>query len=88
MKKLILFVLLILGISLVLPKLAMTESDGHTAREEGEEQMHVSMGKRISGCQPNAPLPQGMMGGMMNIIMGMGNFGNNLMGGFGFGSIV
>ncbi|MDZ7587209.1 MAG: SHOCT domain-containing protein, partial [Patescibacteria group bacterium] len=57
--------------------------------EKGEKQMHVAMGKRISDCQPNALLPQSMMGGMMNTMtmMEMGNFGNNLMGGFGFGWI-
>ncbi len=65
--------------------------------EDGEKQMHVAMGKRMSGCEPNAPMPQGMTdSGMMNMMMGgemmgennsmMGNFGtNSLMGWFGFG---
>lgn len=42
--------------------------------EEGEMQMHISLGKRLSGCNADAPLPsQGMnflpmmgLGGMMN----------------------
>lgn len=40
--------------------------------EDGEEQMHVVMGKRMSGCAPDTALPAGaasvmpmMMGGMM-----------------------
>src|SRR3989344_321292 len=61
--------------------------------EEGEEQMHIAMGKRMSGCDPNASLPQNMMGGgmmpmMMSMMGGGGNpmmdYGwNNMMGGFG-----
>lgn len=40
--------------------------------EESEEQMHVAMGKRMSGCEPNAPIPQNMMNnGMMPIMMNM-----------------
>lgn len=64
--------------------------------EEGEEQMHVVMGKRMSGCEPDAAFPQNMMGGgmmpmMMNMMMGgggnpvMGGFGSNPMGIFGWG---
>src|SRR3990167_10210844 len=38
--------------------------------EEGEEQAHIAMGKRMSGCDPNASLPQNMMGGdMMSMMM-------------------
>lgn len=41
--------------------------------EEGEEQMHVAMGKRMSSCDPDRPMPQvngGMMTMMMNMMMG------------------
>src|SRR3990167_5159561 len=61
--------------------------------KEGEEQMHVVMGKRLNGCQPDAQLPQGgvgfmpmmwMMGGGGNPMMGTG--WGNMMGGWnGFG---
>ena len=59
--------------------------------EEGEEQMHVAMGKRVSGCEPNAQVPSNgvgfmpmmwMMGGGGNPMMGYGGW-NNMMGGFG-----
>lgn len=56
--------------------------------EEGEEQMHIAMGKRMSGCEPNASVPNG---GMMNMMMGggvnnmMGNFTGNPMGSYGLG---
>lgn len=56
--------------------------------KEGEEQMHIAMGKRMSGCDPNAQMPKNMMdmmsmmGGMMNgrtwsmgNMMGWSNFG-------------
>ena len=48
--------------------------------KEGEEQMHIAMGKRMSGCEPNAPMPQnmpalsggeGMGGNMMSMMMNM-----------------
>lgn len=29
--------------------------------KEGEEEIHVAMGKRMSGCEPNAAIPQSMM---------------------------
>jgi len=59
--------------------------------EEGEEQMHMAMGKRMSDCEPNAPMPQGMMNsGMMNMMMGawsnpsaLSNVNNSMMN-FGF----
>jgi len=67
--------------------------------EEGEEQMHATLGKRMSGCEPNAEAEYGM-GGMMSM-MGMGggfmggssspmssgfnSFNNNSMMGYGFG---
>jgi len=40
--------------------------------EEGEEKMHVAMGKRMSGCGGNGTLPIGNIGmmGMMPIMMG------------------
>lgn len=42
--------------------------------EEGEEQMHIVMGKRMSGCEPLAPMPQSVMDSdtmpMMNMMMG------------------
>ena len=54
--------------------------------EEGEEQMHIAMGKRMSGCEPDAPMPQNMMdSGMMQMMMGggmMGGGGNSMMGNF------
>lgn len=60
--------------------------------EKGEEQMHIAMGKRMSGCGVSTEFPQGgwtsMMQGMEKGIMGgggmMGNFGWGPMG-FGFG---
>ena len=51
--------------------------------EKGEEQMHIAMGKRMSNCEPDAPLPQNMMGGGENPMMG--SFSTNLMGTFGWG---
>ena len=40
--------------------------------EEGEKLMHIAMGKRMSNCEPNAPMPQNMMsGGMMSMMMNM-----------------
>src|SRR3989304_10284001 len=59
--------------------------------EEGEEQAHIAMGKRLSGCEPNAQVPSNgvgfmpmmwMMGGGGNPMMGYGGW-NNMMGGFG-----
>lgn len=59
--------------------------------EEGEKQMHIALGKRLSGCDINAPVPnQGSnflpmmgIGGMMNG-GGMGNYwygnGRSMMG--------
>lgn len=49
--------------------------------EKGEGQMHVAMGKRMSGCEPNAPMPQNMMNngmmGMMQMMGGSWSWGNN-----------
>ena len=62
--------------------------------EEGEREMHIVMGKRLSGCDANAALPQSvagfmpmmwMMGGGGNSMMGYGGW-NNMIGGWsGFG---
>lgn len=64
--------------------------------EEGEEQMHVALGKRMSGCEPDAPVPQniaddGMMQMMMQMMMGgnnsmLGNWSQNPMAWGGLGS--
>jgi len=60
--------------------------------EGGEDQMHIAMGKRMSNCEPDASIPQSMVGGgMMNMMMGgggnsmMGSFSTNPMGTFGWG---
>src|SRR3989344_6429043 len=47
--------------------------------EEGEEEMHVIMGKRMSGCGGDGTLPMGNAG-MMMPMMGM-MMGNGMMGG-------
>ena len=53
--------------------------------EEGEEQMHIAMGKRLSGCEPNAQVPSNGVGFMPMMWM-MGGGGNPMMGGWnGFG---
>lgn len=51
--------------------------------EQAETQMHISLGKRSSGCDTNASFPSGyglpmmgwMMGGGGNLMMGYGGFG-------------
>jgi len=78
--------------------IAMNEMMKSMMGEQGEEQAHIAMGKRMSGCDPNAPMPQNMMsGGMMSMMMGGGMMGgwsnssaltnnsNNPMMNFGFG---
>ena len=66
-----------------------------THGEEGEEQIHIVMGKRLSGCDTSAAFPAGSGGWMpmMNMMWGGGSspFGgnnstNNMMN-FGFGTI-
>ena len=47
--------------------------------EEGEEQMHVAMGKRLSSCEPNAQVPSNGVGFMPMMWM-MGGGGNPMMG--------
>lgn len=51
--------------------------------EEGEEQMHIAMGKRLSGCDPNAQVPSSGVGFMPMMWMVKG--GGNPMMGWGFG---
>ena len=73
---------------------AMNNMMIQTMGEKGEGEMHIAMGKRMSGCGALTELPQGgwmpMMQGMGKGMMGgggmMGNFGWNPMsfGGFGF----
>ena len=72
---------------------AMNEMMIRMHGEEGEEQIHVVMGKRLSGCDTSAIVP-GTSGGwmpMMNMMWGgwSSPFGNNLtnnnMMNFGFG---
>src|SRR3990167_3690007 len=71
-----------------------------THGEEGEEQIHIVMGKRLSGCDTSAAFPVGSGGWMpmMNMMWGgwsspfgsnnstnnMMNFGFGTMGGFGW----
>lgn len=50
--------------------------------EQGEEQMHVAMGKRLSGCDASAAFPSQGIGFMPMIQMMMGG-GNSMMGGWG-----
>ena len=45
--------------------------------EKGEEQSHIAMGKRMSECEPNAPVPQNMMNMMQ---MMAGKTGSGMMG--------
>ncbi len=96
----------------VLGEYVMGQSIGNTERhaamnqmmqnmmgQNGETQMHISLGKRSSGCDTNASFPSGyglpmmgwMMGGGGNPMMGYGGWNNwgNMMGwgGFGFGWI-
>ena len=47
--------------------------------KEGEEQMHVVMGKRLSGCETQAQIPQSGVGFMPMMWM-MGGGGNPMMG--------
>jgi len=57
--------------------IAMNEMMKSMMGEQGEEQVHATWGKRGSGCDPDASLPQNMM---------MGTGWGNMMGGWnGFG---
>lgn len=46
--------------------------------EDGEKQMHITLGKRLSGCNTNAALPQGAsyFMPMMGFSSGMAGYGN------------
>lgn len=55
--------------------------------EEGEEQMHIAMGKRLSGCDVNAPYPQNGWG-LMPMIWMMEGGGNPMMGYGGWGNMM
>jgi len=50
--------------------------------EEGEEQMHIAIGKRLSGCEPNAQVPPNGVGFMPMMWM-MGSAGPPQVGGGG-----
>lgn len=64
----------------------MTNMMGKT----GEEQMHVAMGKRLSGCEPDAQVPSNGVGfmPMMGGFGGMMGGGFPMMGNYGFGNII
>src|SRR3989344_4725094 len=72
--------------------IAMNEMMKSMMGEQGEEQMHIVMGKRMSGCELNVPMSQNMMdGGMMGMMnmMGGGMMGGqvpqtNMMGNWGY----
>src|SRR3989344_8824225 len=73
---------------------AMNEMMMRMHGEEGEEQIHVVMGKRLSGCDTSAAFSSGDSGWMpvMNMMWGgwSSPFGNNLtnnMMNFGFGPL-
>lgn len=65
---------------------AMNEMMIKMMGQEDEEQMHIAMGKRMSGCKPNALMPENIMGGnlmpMMQMMMGnmMKGGDNSMMG--------
>jgi uncharacterized membrane protein len=41
--------------------------------KDGENQTHIALGKRMSNCEPDAPMPQSMTDrGMMQMMMGRG----------------
>lgn len=65
---------------------AMNRTMAQRLGEDGEKQMHVAMGKRLSGCDPAAAVPTNagsywpmMYGGMMS--------GGGMMGRWGFGDL-
>ena len=65
---------------------AMNEMMIRMHGEDGEEQIHIVMGKRLSGCDTSATAP-GISGGwmpMMNMMWGGMNFGFGPFGGFGW----
>src|SRR3989338_6235398 len=60
--------------------IAMNEMMKSMMGEQGEEQMHIAMGKRMSNCEPGIPMPQNMMNGSMMPMM-MNMMGSGMMGG-------
>lgn len=61
---------------------AMNQMMTNMMGEKGEEQMHISLGKRSSGCDTNASFPPGYNFMPMMGMMGYGGW-NNMMGGWG-----
>ncbi len=76
---------------------AMNNMMSQMMGDEGEKQMHIVMGKRLSGCDPTAATPSqgvgfipmmgmlGMMGGSFN---NFGRGGGGMMGNFGYGNMM
>lgn len=55
---------------------------------DGERQMHIAMGKRLSGCDTNAPMPQNMTNaGIMPMMMSMMGGRNSMMDIWGINSL-
>lgn len=69
---------------------AMNDMMTQMMGENGEKQMHVVMGKRLSGCEPAAAFPAAGSGFMPMMQMMTGGFGfnnnNNMMTNFGYGA--
>ncbi|OHA52730.1 MAG: hypothetical protein A3A97_01145 [Candidatus Terrybacteria bacterium RIFCSPLOWO2_01_FULL_40_23] len=57
----------------------MDENMDSVIGEEGNEEMHIAMGKRLSGCDTSAAYPAGADGFMTTMMMG-GGYMNNIMG--------
>lgn len=75
---------------------AMDQMMKNMMGETGEEQIHITLGKRSSDCDANASFPSGygfmpmmwwMMGGGGNPMMGYGGWGGMMNGWEGFGII-
>lgn len=64
---------------------AMNEMIMRTHGEEGEEQIHAVMGKRLSGCDTSAAFPAGGVGWMMPMQMMWGGWDENGSGSFPMG---
>lgn len=58
---------------------AMNQMMAQRLGDDGEKQMHITMGKRLSGCDTNAVFPQGSdyFRPMMGLAGGMMTNGNN-----------
>lgn len=69
---------------------AMNDMMTQMMGEKGEVEMHVVMGKKLSGCDSSAAFPlqgTGFMPMMMNMMGGFGfNNSNNMMTSFGYGT--